>query len=623
MRRGRLLACVAGLALAAPASAHAAEPLRLTEAAGPRFPDRLYALTLPRPRALGLETVQVSENGRRVGSLSVLPASGRSAQRFGVVLAIDASGSMRGRPLRAAVTAARRFVRRRDPGQPVAVLTFGGQVHLVQPLTTDTGAIERALGNVAFERGGSHVLDATAEAVELLRVARSASGSVVLLSDGGDRGSATTLDRVTAAARSASVRVYGIGLRSHHDDFGTLNLLAAGTRAEFSSATSVSDLIRIYDRLGSRLASQYLIGYRSSAGPATRVRVDVRVAGLADHATADYETPRVPTHVSAPFQRTPAETLWRSPGAFLLVSMLAALIVVAGLLAVMRPRGRSLRARMTAYVGEPSEDSELERPGPRVLVGAARSLDRSSWGTRLAQRLEIAGVAMPLPRLVAWVAVSTVVMAFVLSAAGGPVFGLVALVVPFATWSVISGRLQRQQKLFAEQLPDNLEIIASAMRAGHSFSAALGVVVEDAPEPTRRELQRVIADERLGVPIDEALQAIVERMASRDLEQVALVAALQRETGGNTAEVLDRVTETVRERLALRRTIKTLTAQGRMSRWVVSALPFALLGLITLINPDYMRPLFETDIGHLLLIFAAVMVVAGSLVIKRIVEIKV
>jgi tight adherence protein B len=112
-------------------------------------------------------------------------------------------------------------------------------------------------------------------------------------------------------------------------------------------------------------------------------------------------------------------------------------------------------------------------------------------------------------------------------------------------------------------------------------------------------------------------------MASKDFEQVALVAALQRETGGNTAEVLDRVTDTVRDRVALQRMIKTLTAQGRMSRWVVSGLPVVLLAAITAINPDDMRPLYVEPIGRGLLVVAGLMVLSGSLVIKRIVDIKV
>jgi tight adherence protein B len=112
-------------------------------------------------------------------------------------------------------------------------------------------------------------------------------------------------------------------------------------------------------------------------------------------------------------------------------------------------------------------------------------------------------------------------------------------------------------------------------------------------------------------------------MRNRDLDQVALVAALQRETGANSAEVLDRVADTVRERAALRRLVRTLTAQGRMARWIVSALPVGLLVIISILNPDYMKPLVNRTAGQLMLVVAALMVIAGSLVIKRIVNIRI
>jgi tight adherence protein B len=189
--------------------------------------------------------------------------------------------------------------------------------------------------------------------------------------------------------------------------------------------------------------------------------------------------------------------------------------------------------------------------------------------------------------------------------------------------SLLKRQLSRQRNLFAQQLPDNLQVLASALRAGHSFIGALSVVVNDAPEPARSEFQRVVADEQLGVPIDEALRVVVERMESRELEQVALVGALQRETGGNTAEVLDRVTDTIRERFELQRAVRTLTAQGRMSRWVLTALPLFLLVAITLINPGYMEVMYGSTGGRVILVLSAISVTCGSLVIKRIVNIKV
>ena len=133
----------------------------------------------------------------------------------------------------------------------------------------------------------------------------------------------------------------------------------------------------------------------------------------------------------------------------------------------------------------------------------------------------------------------------------------------------------------------------------------------------------MIADEQLGVPLDEAIETVAERMNSTDLRQVGLVAALQHETGGNTAEVLDRVAETVRERFELRRLVKTLTAQGRMSRWILTGLPVLLLVTITVLNPEYIDPLYTKSGGRVLLVIAAVMVTSGSLVIRKIINIRV
>jgi len=188
---------------------------------------------------------------------------------------------------------------------------------------------------------------------------------------------------------------------------------------------------------------------------------------------------------------------------------------------------------------------------------------------------------------------------------------------------VVRGLADKQRRLFDEQLADNLQVIASAQRAGHSFLGALTVSVQDAPEPTKREFERVLNDERLGMPVEDALEGAARRMRSRVLEQVILVSRLQRETGGNTAEVLDKVADTSRERSELRRLIQTLTAQGRMSRWIVTALPVTLLVIVSALNPGYTAPLFETGEGRMALAIGVVLLVMGSLAIKRIVTIKV
>jgi tight adherence protein B len=205
----------------------------------------------------------------------------------------------------------------------------------------------------------------------------------------------------------------------------------------------------------------------------------------------------------------------------------------------------------------------------------------------------------------------------------GTAAAIFALGLPVVVRWLISSRGERQRRLFGDQLADNLQVIGSALRAGHSFVGALSVVVEEAPEPSRREFRKVVADEQLGVPIEDSLQQVGERMRCRDLEQVAMVAALQREAGGNSAEVLDQVAENIRERAALRRLVRTLTAQGRLARWIVSLLPVGLMFIMLAMNRAYMDPLFSRTSGRLMLGFAAAMIVAGSLVIRRIVDIKI
>ena len=200
---------------------------------------------------------------------------------------------------------------------------------------------------------------------------------------------------------------------------------------------------------------------------------------------------------------------------------------------------------------------------------------------------------------------------------------LIGLTVPFVVRGLVLSKLHRKRRAFAEQLPENLDVLSSSLRAGHTLVGGLTVVIENTPEPSKSELQRALVEERLGIPLEDALKVVVERMDNQDLDQVALVARLQREMGTDSAEVLDRVVETVRARMELRRLVQTLTAQGRLSGWLLTSLPVVLALAISLLNPGYLSPLFDNGSGRFLLVMATLMVIAGSVVIRRIVNIKV
>lgn len=627
MRGLRLLALAAVIAAAAVlvGAATAATELPLRELGGARFPDRAFLLSLPEPVALDPDEVTVRENGEPVEGLTVLPASEAGAGEFAVVLVIDASESMRGGAIQGALEAARAFAETRSENQAIAVLAFNARSSVVLPLTTSEEEIQKALASTPPLAKGTHIRDAVAEAVGLLEADGATVGSIVLLSDGADTGSAIAEAELAERARAAGARVFTVGLRSHRYAAEPLEELARTTGGRYAEASSADALERVFADLGSRLASEYLVRYRSAAPPDEQVHVAVRVEAIGGVGVTEYTTPAAPEEPGPPYRRPLLERFVQSEAGTVATSIVFALVVALGFVALIRPRPRTLRRRMAEFVSVArSERADDARSNDLVLAKAEQQLAETRWWARFQEELEIGEIRIPPMHILLATLVGTLFVAWFFYVVTGTVlFVLLGLGVPFAVRSVIARRADRQRDLFAEQLPDNLHVISSALRAGHSLSGALAVLVDDCSDPSQKEFRRVVADERLGAPLDETLMQVALRMRSSDLEQVALVAALQRETGGNTAEVLDRVAETVRGRFDLRRLVRTLTTQGRMSRWVLSLLPVGLLVLMTLINPAYVAPLYFNPVGRILLVVAGVMVVAGSLVIKRIVNIKV
>jgi tight adherence protein B len=241
---------------------------------------------------------------------------------------------------------------------------------------------------------------------------------------------------------------------------------------------------------------------------------------------------------------------------------------------------------------------------------------------RLERDFDIARIETDPARAVLLTGAVTAASAVLLFAVS-PILALLALLIPVYGRATVGRRLRAARSEFAEQLPPNLQVLAAALRAGHSLLGAISSTVENAHEPSRGELARVVADERLGVPIEDSIRRVAERMKCRDLEQVALLAELARTTGGNSAEVLDVVVGTIRERADLRRLVRTLTAQGRLARWILTGLPIACGLGFYVIQPDVMSPMLHSAFGQVLVVVAACMVFAGSLVIQRIVDIEI
>jgi tight adherence protein B len=185
---------------------------------------------------------------------------------------------------------------------------------------------------------------------------------------------------------------------------------------------------------------------------------------------------------------------------------------------------------------------------------------------------------------------------------------------------VVSYKAKRRLTTLEDQLPDLLITLAASLKAGHSFRQGIQAVVDEGQPPASKEFKRVLTETQLGRPMDEALAEMAERNGSKNLSFVVTAVTIQRQVGGSLAGIFDMVAEAVRQRQQFARKIRSLTAMGRASAYVLVGIPFFMLGSISLVNPEYMDALFNTSIGHKLMILGAVMMAFGSVLLRKIVS---
>jgi len=610
------------------AVAQSASPT-LSEAQDSSFPEKKLVLRLPERRALTEGKVTISENGGTVTNLTVdAPGTGS-----GAILLIDASNSMQGAPIAGAMQAARNFINTRSPNLPVAVVVFGPDDDVLADFTKSKKVLDAAVAKSPALAEGTHIYDALSKASELAKDANLPRATVVLLSDGTDVGSDASRADALEALDDANIRVISVGLKSKQYDPESLRAIAQRTGGSYVESATPTQLAQIFGQISSRLSSEYTLSYTSLLPPETKALVSAKVAGL-PAASTTYMTPKlnVPLLGSrdprlGTFERSWIDSVIVSPFlmVFIVVSVIA--LLAFAILTAFDVRSRSVRRRMALYVTVPTEEeSNLRRAEVASMLAnkAHRTMAGQQWWQAFEKDVELSGLAASAVTIAGWTLIASVLTSLVTAIALQNLLGLLAgLAVPFITRFLVSNRVSKKRTAFGEQLPDNLEVMAGALRAGHSLIGAMNVMVEGADEPSKSEFRRVLQDEQLGVPVDQALMVTSDRMANLDIEQVAIVTRLQREAGGNTAEVLDRVVENIRGRMEIRRLIRVLTAQGRLARWVLTALPLVLVGFLLFINPNWLDPLTDTNIGRGFLVLWAVMLIAGSFTIKKIVEIEV
>ena len=627
--------------------------------AGETYPARALDLFAPAGTALSSAHVHVSENGRLTGPLTVTPVSRAAPRDFGVELLIDRSTGVPVDAQRAELAALRAFAATRTGHQQPGVVTITATPRIALALTADAGRVSARLAAPLSSAPGQDVAGAMTLAVAQLTRSHVALGAIVVLSDGiGINAAPGAGSAAQAAAAAAGVPVITVGVRDRASTGASLRALDQVSSGQYTvvSPAQLSATMQTVSRVVTRAA---VVRWRSRQPAGRLVRVTTRVDGVRGVTRSVYRAPGTPaSRAVAPrfpqldFRSAPrwstrpnfaasvvTTSAGRAPSSAAVspvsssssslplatAALVGVLIAIALYLVFYRPGQHAVRARVGSY----TPGTSGLRAGPDAPAGATDTdgglLSRTSWWPAFVENVGIARSPRTPAELVKRAAIGGVIVAALLFAlAGSPLLAILPLIGwPFGLRYAMKRAARKQQEKFRDTLPSYLQDLASAMRVGRSFVSSLAVVSEGAEEPTRSELERAVRDESLGIPLEEALVAVALRMDAPDMDQVALVAGLNRRSGSNVSESLDRVAEGARERADLRREVKALTGQAKMSSSVLTGIPPLLLAAVSLISPAYAYPFFHTTVGPILLAVGGGLVFAGWKVMKKISEVKV
>jgi tight adherence protein B len=275
-----------------------------------------------------------------------------------------------------------------------------------------------------------------------------------------------------------------------------------------------------------------------------------------------------------------------------------------------------------------SDDEEIQLAREELMSeipALSRLLMRVHLATSLRRMLDQADLHITVSRVVmlsvmagllAALAVSMLTISKLLMVCGGAV----AASLPFIH---IAYKRAKRLRAFLEHLPDTLELMSRALQAGHAFAESLHMVSTEMPEPIATEFRKTYEEQNLGLSLKLALENLAERVPLLDLRFCITAIMIQRETGGNLAEILEKVSHTIRERFRILEDLKTLTTSSRMSAWILCGMPIFIALAVTVMNPDYMSVLWRDPRGHNLIFAALFMQISGMLIVRKILKIKV
>ena len=618
-RRSRVLAVVASAcALGVPAVAGASVEIRGVDAT--TYPRAQATVVTSQPSK---DAPQLTEGGK--------PAAGVLAKNLGesrsICLAVDHSQSMRGAPLAEATAAARAFVAGKLPTDRICVTSFATKELLLAPFTDSEAEAGAALAGIKVDPvKGTALYDDVRLASQTLAEEEGRARIIILVTDGNETQSSATLADAIKAAQEAETTVYVVAIESKAFTPGPLKYLAKRTGGRYFGTPTPQALPGIYAELAAELKRTWRLDYVTSARPGESPLLVAHVPGLGR------DSARAPIPASADVEEPggllPAAAYGKggSTGLGLLVGLLILLAVALVFASANADRVKAQVQKHIAPKPKRAKKTKQKQDRLRSLHGLFQLTEQALGTTRvwhkLARLIERADLQLKTAELFYMSAGSCIVLGLLATAVGSSgLLSLASLVIgALIPLGFVWMKARRRLAAFENQLPDLLIGIAASLKAGHSFKQALQAIVDEGVEPAGKEFNRVLTETRLGRPLDDALNDMAERVGSNNLSFIVTAIAVQTQVGGSLASLFDMVADTVRNRQQFARKIKALTAMGRMSAYVLVALPFGLCAALTLLNPTYMAPLFQTSSGHKMIVVSLVMMGIGSLLLKKIVS---
>jgi tight adherence protein B len=622
-----IVTALAALVAAVPASASGSLQVQKVDTSA--FPTVRVTVQSPTPGKA--PDLQVFENGAPVppGNVQMVDPGAPAA----IALVIDTSNSMQGTKLDDAISAAHGFVSAQKNGNLLGVYGFDSTAYPAARLSPDRTEIDTAISQLGTGGApGTALYGAVKLASADLQTAPAQRRVMILITDGSSQSDTATLDEAIAAAKQAGVLVYTVGIATSGSAQTALNQIASDTGGTATSVTDSSALAGIYGTIESELGNSYTYLYQSMVAPGAPMVLKLSAPGLGDAR----EVLKAPGTFVAPTKSGGGLKLPTGASGRILMAALVGFFVLMAMILVMAARPDViLQKRIAPYTDNKKSvvvDSDGEATAAsrisllhQLFISTERIIGSMNFWKRMSANLEQADLPLRTAELF-YIQIGTAILfgfitAFILGHRG--LIGLAALILGGMVPAIyVRLKAKKRLTLFESQLPETLITMAASLKAGHAFNQSVSSVVREGADPTAKEFSRVLAEIQLGANSEQALQAMADRMKSYNFGFVVMAVNIQRTVGGSLADILDMVSDTVRQRQQFERKVKALTAQGRMSAYVLIAMPF-LMGLaIFALNPTYMSVLFTTTMGKIMVAGSLVMMGIGSMIIKKIVSFK-